>query len=36
VTAIRELQIARAILLGQPLNQLGGVAEAKKARAGRP
>lgn len=36
VTAIRELQIARAILLGQPLNQLSGVAEAKKARAGRP
>jgi DNA-binding transcriptional MerR regulator len=35
--AIRELQIARAILLGQPLNQVGGgaPAELKKARAGR-
>jgi DNA-binding transcriptional MerR regulator len=33
--AIRELQIARAILLGQPLNQLNAPAELKKARAGR-
>jgi DNA-binding transcriptional MerR regulator len=36
LAAIRELEIARAILLGQPLNQPGGAAEAKKARAGRP
>jgi DNA-binding transcriptional MerR regulator len=36
LAAIRELEIARAILLGQPLNQPGGSAEAKKARAGRP
>jgi DNA-binding transcriptional MerR regulator len=36
-SAIRELQIARAILLGQPLNQVGAgaPAELKKARAGR-
>ena len=33
--AIRELQIARAILLGQPLNQVNAPAELKKARAGR-
>lgn len=38
LAAIRELQIARAILLGQPIAQPGGgsqAAEAKKARAGR-
>jgi DNA-binding transcriptional MerR regulator len=35
LTAIRELQIARAILLGQPINQVSGTPEPKKARAGR-
>jgi DNA-binding transcriptional MerR regulator len=37
LAAIRELQIARAILLGQPIAQPGGsrAAEAKKARASR-
>jgi DNA-binding transcriptional MerR regulator len=37
LAAIRELQIARAILLGQPIAQPGGshVAEAKKTRATR-
>ena len=35
LTAIRELQMARAILLGQPLNQLVAPAEAKKGRASR-
>jgi len=34
--AIRELGIARAILLGQPIHQAGLSAEAKKARAERP
>lgn len=33
--AIRELGIARAILLGQPIHQAGLSAEAKKARAER-
>ena len=36
LSAIRELEIARAILLGLPLDQAGGSASAKKARAGRP
>lgn len=37
LAAIRELQIARAILLGQPIAQSAGprVAEAKKARVSR-
>lgn len=37
LAAIRELQIARAILLGQPITQPSGsrAAESKKARAGR-
>jgi DNA-binding transcriptional MerR regulator len=35
LAAIRELQIARAILLGQPLNQVNAPAELKKARVGR-
>jgi DNA-binding transcriptional MerR regulator len=37
LSAIRELQIARAILLGQPIAQSSApvVAEAKKARASR-
>ena len=34
--AIRELEIARAILLGLPLDQAGGSAGAKKARTARP
>ncbi|HET6389100.1 MerR family transcriptional regulator [Hyphomicrobium sp.] len=33
-TAIRELEIARAILLGQQLNTADGAAELKKQRAG--
>jgi hypothetical protein len=36
LSAIRELEIARAILLGLPLDQAGGSAGTKKARAGRP
>jgi hypothetical protein len=37
LAAIRELQIARAILLGQPIAQPSGsrTAEAKKVRASR-
>jgi len=36
LAAIRELEIARAILLGGPLEQTGGTTDTKKARAGRP
>jgi DNA-binding transcriptional MerR regulator len=36
LAAIRELEIARVILLGLPLDQAAGSAGAKKARAGRP
>jgi DNA-binding transcriptional MerR regulator len=36
LAAIRELEIARAILTGKPLNQRSGTAEAKKVRAGKP
>jgi DNA-binding transcriptional MerR regulator len=36
LAAIRELEIARAILLGLPLDQAGGSAGAKKARTARP
>jgi DNA-binding transcriptional MerR regulator len=36
LSAIRELEIARAILLGLPLDQAAGSVSAKKARAGRP
>jgi DNA-binding transcriptional MerR regulator len=36
LAAIRELEIARAILLGLPLDQAGGSAAAKKARTARP
>lgn len=35
LTAIRELEIARAILLGQPLNAADGADDLKKSRAGR-
>jgi DNA-binding transcriptional MerR regulator len=35
LAAIRELEIARAILLGQPLNATGGPSEVKKSGAGR-
>ena len=35
-TAIRELEIARAVLSGNPLNQRSVTAEAKKVRAGKP
>ena len=36
LAAIRELEIARAILLGLPLDQAGDSAGAKKARTARP
>jgi DNA-binding transcriptional MerR regulator len=36
LAAIRELEIARAILTGKPLNQRSVATEAKKARAGKP
>ena len=36
LAAIRELEIARAILTGKPLNQRSGATEAKKVRAGKP
>jgi DNA-binding transcriptional MerR regulator len=35
LAAIRELQIARTILLGQPINPVSVASEPKKARAGR-
>ncbi|MGO4683911.1 MerR family transcriptional regulator [Hyphomicrobium sp. 2TAF46] len=35
LSAIRELEIARAILLGQPLNAADGPDDLKKSRAGR-
>ncbi|MBS0269359.1 MAG: MerR family transcriptional regulator [Proteobacteria bacterium] len=35
LTAIRELEIARAILLGQPINTADGPDDLKKSRAGR-
>jgi DNA-binding transcriptional MerR regulator len=35
LTAIRELEIARAILRGQPLNMADGSDDLKKPRAGR-
>jgi DNA-binding transcriptional MerR regulator len=36
LAAIRELEIARAILSGKPLNQRSAATEAKKVRAGKP
>jgi hypothetical protein len=35
LAAIRELEMARAILRGQPLNAADGADDLKKSRAGR-